>query len=161
MYKKTILAICVAAALPLMVGCENDDEPGAPSITTPVQTADLAFNAGNDSSPVAQGWSGNLSGSATGELVEDRLADDSSVLAWYVDGRTGIATWDTTPEGDFNVMASQNGWTMAFTMRVESGSYLTNYYGNGVKRFLPVLKLDGDSLLVELEGGRNLYPGGR
>ncbi|KEI73305.1 exo-alpha-sialidase [Endozoicomonas elysicola] len=155
MYKKTILAACIAAVLPLMVGCDNDDDnvtnPPTP-IPPPVESVDLAFNAESDSSPIAQGWSGNLSGPAYGELVEETLADGTTVLAWYVNGLEGIAEWKATPEGEFNAMASQNGWTMAFTMRVESGSYLTNYYGNGVKRFLPVLKLDGNNLVVELEG---------
>ncbi|PKF50492.1 sialidase [Enterovibrio nigricans] len=44
------------------------------------------------------------------------------------------------------------GWTLSTEMRVTEGGYLTNYYANGEYRFLPIVSLDGNQLVVEFEG---------
>ncbi len=107
------------------------------------------YDATSATDPVTQGWVDSTNNQASGYLIADPDAN-----AWQADGTNGRAEWKITPTAQHNAEASANGWTMSWTSRVVSGSYITNYYGNGSKRFLPVIGLNaaGD-LVVQLTGG--------
>lgn len=108
--------------------------------------------------PVEQGWVNDLSGDAYGEAMKNKKHAE-----WYVNGEDGRASWIITPTSSINSQASNYGWTLSTEMRVTSGGYLSNYYANGEHRYLPIISLNGDQLVVEFEGveGQTVLATGR
>ncbi len=107
------------------------------------------FDASNSTAPTEQGWSDFTGGQAQGSIVQDL-----GVTTWKADGTSGRAQWNIVPTSQHNNDASVNGWRMTWSSRVASGTYITDYYANGSKRFLPILSINnaGD-LVVALAGG--------
>lgn len=108
--------------------------------------------------PIEQGWQNDVSGNGYGEAIKDNKRN-----AWYVNGDNGRANWIITPSSTINSQAANYGWTLSTKMRVEDGGYLTNYYANGEHRFLPIISLNDDKLIVEFEGieGQTVLATGR
>tara|TARA_R110002167_G_scaffold91458_1_gene245980 strand:- start:15186 stop:18110 length:2925 start_codon:yes stop_codon:yes gene_type:complete len=108
-----------------------------------------AYDAALDTPPNSQGWVNSYSNNGTGSLISDLGAD-----AWQVEGIDGRAEWQITPSAATNADASSNGWSMSWTTRVVSGTYVTNYYANGYKFFLPILSINASGdLSIRLTGG--------
>lgn len=98
--------------------------------------------------PEQAGWVDDSSIQGTGNLV-----DDAGQQAWFVNGSNGRAEWQVTPSTQTNLDATTYGWTLSSTFKVKSGSYLTNYYANGSKRFLVNVMLDSNGdLIADVEG---------
>ena len=97
--------------------------------------------------PIKQGWVNDITGDGEGEAIKDKKRTE-----WHVDGDDGKASWKITPTTEINTQAANYGWTLSTKMRVTEGGYFTNYYANGQYRFLPIISLDGDNLIVEFEG---------
>jgi Neuraminidase (sialidase) len=108
----------------------------------------ITYDASASTAPTAQGWTDSTTLQGSGMLEQDLGAS-----SWKADGTSGLAQWSYVPSNQNNVSASNNGWEMSWTSRVVSGTYITDYYSNGTKRFLPVLSLDSaGNLNVALEG---------
>ena len=102
-----------------------------------------------DGLPTSQGWAASNTGTGTGSLITDL-----GVAAWNANGAGGRAQWQYIPTTQNNSDATTYGWTMTTVCRVVSGGYLTNYYSNGTKRFLPILSINANGdLIAALEGG--------
>ena len=54
-------------------------------------------------------------------------------------------------------MASKNGWRMSWTSKIVSGQYITDYYSNGTKRFLPVLNKNSSGELIATLSGAGTF----
>lgn len=67
MYKKTILAVCVAAVLPLMVGCDNDDDN---TVVQPPVTPDAGLPLAPVGKPTSVGPSDALQTFTSAQLTE-------------------------------------------------------------------------------------------
>lgn len=101
-----------------------------------------------DNSPSRMGWTDSYSNAGTGVALDD------GAPAWRADGSEGRATWSVNPSAATEALAALRGWRTESVLRVESGTYLTDYYADGSRRFLPILGLDGSgNLTVQLEGG--------
>jgi sialidase-1 len=99
------------------------------------------------------GWTPSLTGSATGSLITDTV-DGQPAAVWYANGTNGRATWDWIPSETLVTRVAQNGWRIESRVRVLDGTYVTDYYADGSRRFLPILsrQANGD-LTVQLEAG--------
>lgn len=97
--------------------------------------------------PVEQGWQNDLSGGAYGEVITTENSHE-----WFINGDDGRASWKITPSSTINNQAIRYGWTLSTQMRVKSGGFLTNYYADGEQRFLPIISLRNNQLIVEFEG---------
>lgn len=107
-----------------------------------------SFDASNSTSPSAQGWSNFISGQATGSIMQD-----FGTPSWKANGISGRAQWNLIPSASVNSQANTHGWSMTWRSRVESGTYVTDYYSNGSKRFLPILSINASGdLVVSLVG---------
>lgn len=102
-----------------------------------------------ESRPARLGWTDSLSLEGVGALV-----DDLGAPAWEANGTGGRATWYWVPNPETEALLPTNHWRLASELRLVSGGFVTNYYADGARRFLPILQLDakGD-LAVQLEGG--------
>ncbi|MCG7637757.1 exo-alpha-sialidase [Alteromonas sp. CNT1-28] len=112
------------------------------------QTIIVDFDSKGSVLPSSQGWSDFTSNQAFGQFVEEQ-----GITYWEADGSAGRAQWRYIPSALENDMASKNGWRMSWTSKIVSGQYITDYYSNGTKRFLPVLsKNSSGELIVTLSG---------
>ena len=102
-----------------------------------------------ESTPRRMGWTDSPSLDGFGQLV-----DDGGQPAWEANGNDGRATWDWLPSAATEALAATNYWRIESVVRVLEGAFVTDYYADGSRRFLPILQLDtnGD-LAVQLEGG--------
>lgn len=99
--------------------------------------------------PRRMGWTDSLSLSGAGQLV-----DDGGQPAWEADGTGGRATWVWVPSAETEALAAASHWRLESVVRVVSGGFVTDYYADGSRRFLPILQLDANGdLAVQLEGG--------
>jgi len=116
---------------------------------TYANTVLATFDASIATSPTTQGWNDYTNGQASGAQVQD-LGGSS----WQANGTGGRAQWIIYPSTQNNNDAAANGWKMSWTSRVESGTFITDYYSNGAIRFLPILSINsGGDLMVTLAGG--------
>ncbi len=119
------------------------------------QACDAPATAAGDSTgtPSRMGWTPSLSLAGTGSLTTDSDGGET-VPAWLADGSAGRATWDWIPSADLEAHVAANGWRIESRLRVLDGGFLTDYYADGSRRFMPILRRDpnGD-LAVTLEGG--------
>ena len=132
-FSKRYLCCCIFSALSFSAFSQMHDF---------IPTQNAAFDE-----PIEQGWENFLSGSAYGETI-----NTADVTEWYANGNNGRANWKITPSSEINTQAMEYGWTLSTQMRVKSGGYLANYYANGNVRFLPIISLRNDQLIVEFEG---------
>lgn len=106
------------------------------------------FNGNLDASPDLLGWTNDSTLQGQGSLL-----DDNGDTVWQADGSAGKAEWEVIPDSQTNLDATNYGWSMSSTVKVLSGSYITNYYANGNKRYLVNLKIDSSGALVaDVEG---------
>ena len=112
------------------------------------------YDAGNiNPDPTAQGWAPDRSLSGTGAV------DTSTGEPLYlVDGRNGRSEWRIIPSASINSTATSFGWHYMVEMQVLEGGYFTNYYANGVKRYLPIVSLNNGRLEVTLSGHAQTTP---
>ncbi|WP_286263182.1 hypothetical protein [Thalassotalea atypica] len=107
------------------------------------------YDASIGTSPVTETWIDNTSGSATGSIITDLNAN-----SWQANGTNGRAAWRQLPSQETVDEANIQGWTLTSNMRVTSGDQHTTFYSDGVKRFLPIISLNGNNdLIASLEGG--------
>ncbi|CEO40974.1 exo-alpha-sialidase [Photobacterium kishitanii] len=98
--------------------------------------------------PIEQGWVNYLSGHGYGQSIANE-----DLIEWYVNGNNGRANWKITPDTTLNNQAQIYGWQLTTQMRVASGGYITNYYSNGSKRFLPIISINqNNELTVTFDG---------
>ncbi|GMA15141.1 hypothetical protein E5F05_01590 (plasmid) [Deinococcus metallilatus] len=135
----------------LLAGCGSPASPGAslPGAHLAPQTVGTRATYTASSAPTTQGWTASLTGAGGGSLVTDQGAS-----SWQVNGVGGRAQWVWTPGDSDRTDAANKGWRLTSTLRLASGGYITDYYANGSRRFLPVLSLNSSGQLVaSLEGG--------
>lgn len=113
-----------------------------------------SYDAGNiNPNPTAQGWAPDRSLSGTGAV--DTTTGEPLYL---VDGINGRSEWRMVPSAAVNSAATSFGWHYMVEMRVLEGGYFTNYYANGVKRYLPIVSLNNGRLEVTLVGHAQTTP---
>ncbi|MEZ4282027.1 MAG: DUF6605 domain-containing protein [Myxococcota bacterium] len=119
------------------------------------QACDAPSTAPADSTgtPSRMGWTPSLSLAGTGSLTTDTV-DGATRPVWLADGSAGRATWNWIPSPELEAHVAANGWRIESRLRVLDGEFLTDYYADGSRRFMPILRRDpnGD-LAVTLEGG--------
>ena len=69
------------------------------------------------------GWTNDSTLQGQGSLL-----DDNGDTVWQADGSAGKAEWEVIPDSQTNLDATNYGWSMSSTVKVLSGSYITNYY---------------------------------
>lgn len=119
------------------------------------QACDAPSTAPADSTgtPSRMGWTPSLSLGGTGSLTTDTV-DGATRPVWLADGSAGRATWNWIPSPELEAHVAANGWRIESRLRVDEGGYITDYYADGSRRFMPILGLDGGGhLVVTLEGG--------
>ena len=123
------------------------DNAQASALTQPDNVI-AQYYANLDITPEQAGWVDDSSLQGRGELISD-----GAERVWHVDGNDGRAEWQVTPSSQTNLDAANYGWSMSSKLKVQAGSYLTNYYANGSKRFLVNLILDSSGdLIADVEG---------
>ncbi|WP_286263184.1 exo-alpha-sialidase [Thalassotalea atypica] len=116
---------------------------------TTLSTIVASFDSAIDTDPVNVGWINDSADSGSGSIVTDQ-----GQPAWQANGTGGRAEWEVTPSLQVNTDAANLGWKMTTTSRVVSGSSITDYYANGLQRFLISLSINGNGdLVANLEGG--------
>ena len=109
--------------------------------------------ADSTGTPSRQGWTPGLTFSGTGALAVDTV-DGSPSPVWHADGSNGGALWNWVPSLDLESWVATHGWRIESRLRVLSGDYVTDYYADGSRRFLPILRRNGNGdLAVQLESG--------
>lgn len=112
--------------------------------------APIAYDAAiGDGLPARQGFTNSLTNGGAGSWI----ANDFGAPAWHADGTAGRATWDVIPSPATKALAATQGWRIESVLRVVAGDYVTDYYADGSRRFLPILSLVAGELRVQLEGG--------
>ena len=147
----TILILFLATTF----SCENEaieeiaEEKNHP-LLIPEAGYDLVYlAASDDKTPSSQDWTDYLNNAGFGILQSDQ-----NIVAWVANGNSGRAQWLIEPDFQMNRDASSGGWKMTVAMRIASGEYITNYYANGSKRYLPFISLNSNGdLIASLEGG--------
>ena len=109
--------------------------------------------ADSTGTPSRMGWTPSLSLAGTGALTTDSI-DGEIFPVWLADGSAGRASWNWNPSAALEAHVAANGWRIESRLRVLDGDYLTDYYADGSRRFMPILRRDpnGD-LAVTLESG--------
>lgn len=112
--------------------------------------APIGYDASlGDGLPARQGWIASLSNDGSGSWV----ANDGGAPAFFADGLAGRATWLVVPTPATKALAASRGWRIRSELRVASGGFVTDYYADGARRYMPILSLVGNALRVQLEGG--------
>ena len=116
------------------------------------QTEIVDFDSKGSVPPTSQGQNNFTSNQAFGQFVEEQ-----GTTYWEADGSAGRAQWRYIPSVSENDMASKNGWQMSWTSKIVSGQYITDYYSNGTKRFLPVLNKNSSGELIATLSGAGTF----